>query len=70
MDTFIFSANAILPIILLIALGYGLRQGDFFDEAFLKKANAFVFNIALPALLFYNVYSIDHLAELNFNALL
>lgn len=37
MDTFIFSANAILPLILLIALGYGLKQIEFFDEAFLKK---------------------------------
>lgn len=69
MDTFIFSANAILPIILLIALGYGLKQRGFFDEIFLKKANAFVFNIALPALLFYNVYSIDDLKELNFNVI-
>lgn len=66
METFLFSANAILPIILLIALGHGLRQGRFFDEVFLKKANAFVFNVALPALLFYNVYSIECLSELNF----
>ena len=69
MDTFIFSANAILPLILLIALGYGLKQIEFFDEAFLKKANAFVFNVALPGLLFYNVYSIDNLSELNWSVI-
>lgn len=69
METFVFSANAILPIILLIALGYGLKQSQFFDEAFLKKANALVFNVALPALLFYNVYSIEGLSELNFKVI-
>ena len=69
MDTFIFSANAILPIILLIALGYGLKQIGFLDEIFLKKANAFVFNVALPVLLFYNVYSIESLSALNWSVI-
>lgn len=69
METFIFAVNAILPIILLIALGYGLRQIGFLDEAFLKKANAFVFKITLPALLFYNVYSIDSLSTLNWRVI-
>lgn len=39
METFIFSANAILSIILLIALGYVLKQIGFLDDLFLKKAN-------------------------------
>ena len=69
MDTFIFSANAILPLILLIALGYGLKQIEFLDEAFFKKGNAFVFNVALPVLLFYNVYSIDYLSEVNWSVI-
>ena len=65
METFIFAANAILPIIVLMALGYGLKRIGFLDELFLKKANAFVFNVALPALLFYNVYAIESLKALN-----
>ena len=69
METFIFAANAILPIILLIALGYGLKQIGFLDEPFLKKANAFVFNVALPVLLFYNVYSIKSLSSLNWQVI-
>ncbi len=67
MDTFIFAANAVLPIIVLSGLGYGLRQIGFLDDLFLKKANMFVFKIALPALLFCNVYSIDSLSTLNWN---
>lgn len=69
METFIFAANAVLPIIVLIALGYGLKQIVFLDDLFLKKANALVFNVALPALLFYNVYSIESLRSLNWRVI-
>lgn len=69
METFSFAANAILPIILLIGLGYGLKQIGFLDETFLKKANALVFKVALPTLLFYNVYSIESLKELNWQTI-
>lgn len=65
METFIFSANAVLPIILLIILGYYLKQIRFYDDSFLKTANKFVFKIALPTLLFYNVYNIESLTTMN-----
>lgn len=70
MSTFIFAVNAIMPIILLIILGYQLRRIGFYEEAFLKTANKFVFNVALPALLFYNVYSIDQLASMDWGVIL
>lgn len=69
METLIFAADAILPIITLIALGYVLKQIGFLDDLFLKKANALVFNVALPALLFYNVYSIEDLTALNWQVI-
>nr|WP_302600294.1 AEC family transporter [uncultured Cellulosilyticum sp.] len=65
METFIFAANAVLPIILLIILGYYLKQIHFYDDYFLRIANKFVFKIALPILLFYNVYNIESLATVN-----
>lgn len=64
METFIFAANAVLPIISLIILGYYLRRIHFFDGEFLKIANKLVFRVALPTLLFYNVYNIKDLKSM------
>ena len=36
MDTLIFAANSVLPIILVILLGYWLRQIGFYSKAFLR----------------------------------
>ena len=62
---FLFAMGAIAPIILLIIVGYLLKTYDIFSESFFRTANKFVFNIALPALLFYNVYSIDNMGEID-----
>lgn len=64
METLIFAANAVLPIIVLITLGYYLRQKHFFEGEFLKTANKLVFKVALPTLLFYNVYNIKDLKNM------
>jgi predicted permease len=65
MSTLIFALNAILPIIILIALGYFLKSIGFVTEKFLDIANKIVFTIALPALLFYNIYSVRSLTDIN-----
>ncbi len=65
MDTILFSLNAVLPILLLIGLGYILKRFHFLDKHFLQIGNKFVFRIALPALLFYTIYSIDNITEIN-----
>ena len=64
-DVFIFSLGAVMPILLLMLLGYLLRRGGFFNEAFLKTANRLVFRVGLPVLLFYNVYSLESLRDVN-----
>ena len=48
--------NAILPIILLIALGYFLKRIKLFSGDFLKVGNKLVFRALLPVMLFMNVY--------------
>lgn len=53
----LFSANVIVPIFLLIALGYVLTRLKLWDEHFLKIANDVCFKCLLPVLLFYNVAS-------------
>ena len=69
-EIFLFSFNAVMPILLLVFLGYFLRVINFADDAFFKKANTMVFRIFLPVLLFVNIYEIDSLKSLNFKAVL
>lgn len=69
MDTLWFSLNAVLPILALITLGYVLKRVKFVDEHFLKIGNKFVFRIALPALLFFTIYSIDSFDEINWGVI-
>lgn len=52
------AVNAILPILLLILLGYILKRKNFLSESFLKLGNKMVFKILLPCMLFMNVYDI------------
>ena len=51
----IFSANVVVPIFLLIILGYVLTRIKLWDAHFLKIANEVCFKCLLPVLLFYNV---------------
>ena len=67
MDLFLIfqtAFNAIAPILLLMALGYWLRQKGFFDVSFLQFGNKLVFRLFLPALLFANVYDIEGFASI------
>ncbi len=70
MDTFFFAINSIMPIILVILLGYILKQVDFLDANFLKTANKLVFRVALPTYLFYNIYSVESFGSVNWGIVL
>ncbi len=59
LDIFIFALNAVMPIILLIALGYFLKRKGIFSKEFLKIGNKTVFQVLLPALLFTNLAKMD-----------
>ena len=59
MKSFLFAVNAVLPIILMVALGYLLRRMGFINADFAKKANKLVFRVFLPTMLFLNVYNIE-----------
>lgn len=63
-DAFVFAANAVFPIVLLIALGYLLKRVGMLQKPFLDIGNRLTFRVLLPALLFYNVYNIGSLREL------
>ena len=57
LNDLLFSANAVVPIFLLIMLGYVLTRLKVWDAHFLKIANEVCFKCLLPVLLFYNVAS-------------
>lgn len=59
MDIFLFSVNAVAPIVLLVVVGFFLKKIKLIDESFIDKGTKFVFSVALPASLFYNAYSSD-----------
>ena len=45
----------ITPVFLMIVFGAALKKMNFFSDSFYKELNAFIFRIALPALIFYKV---------------
>lgn len=64
---FLTAANAVLPIILLILLGFLLKKGNFLSGDFLKTGNRLIFNVCLPVMLFVNVYSIESVRALRWD---
>lgn len=64
------AVNAVFPIVLLILLGYFLRQRGFISEEFVKTGNAVVFKVFLPVMLFINVYEIESAAAVDWSAVL
>ncbi|MBN2504870.1 MAG: AEC family transporter [Bacilli bacterium] len=70
MDTLLYALNAVLPLLLLIGLGYFLSHIGFLSQEFLAYANRFVFRIALPALLFYTIYSASGLEDIRWNVVI
>lgn len=69
-EIFLFAFNAITPIVLLILLGFGLKRIGFVSDDFLQTANKFVFNVSLPVLLFFNVYNIGNLGEIQWSTVI
>ena len=65
MDSFIFSVNAVLPIILTVLVGYVLKKLGFMPKNFSTMANKLVFKVFLPSLLFINVYKINSIVGID-----
>lgn len=68
MTAFITSVESVVEIILVIALGYYLRQKNKFDDHFKGSISFLIMNIALPASIFVSVLKYltrDKLVELS-----
>lgn len=64
-DIFLYSFNAIIPILGIILLGYILKRTDFLSDDFLNVGNKLMFRVCLPCMLYYNIYSIESFSVIN-----
>ncbi len=55
----------VLPVFLVIGLGFGIRFTTLVDKEFLQKINKLVYFVALPALLFHKISAADFSATFN-----
>lgn len=65
MNTLFFSFSAIAPIVIVIFIGYVVAKWGIVSEKFFKDANSFVFKLAIPVYLFYSVYNIESIGDIN-----
>ena len=56
MENLMISANAVLPMCLVMALGYGTRRLGWLRREEISTINKIAFRIFLPCLLYYNIY--------------
>ena len=60
----------VLPVFLIIALGYTIRRTGLVDDHFFQQTNGLVFYICLPILLFYSIGTADFSTSFNFRLVL
>ncbi len=68
-DIFMYSFNAVMPILIMVFLGYFLKIVHFAGDGFFKKANKLVFKVFLPVLLYINIYNIQKLSDINWTCI-
>lgn len=59
MNSLIFSLNAVMPLFLLVLLGYVIKSVGMVTDEWLTIANKFSFNVTFFILLFYSIYISD-----------
>ena len=59
MGSCLFALNAVLPIILMVAIGYFLKKIGFIVGDMAAKMNKLVFRVFLPVMIFLNIYNIE-----------
>ncbi|MBE6588411.1 MAG: AEC family transporter [Ruminococcaceae bacterium] len=62
LDNFIYSVNVILPIFIIVILGFVLGRTKFLGEGFIEPAEKIVFKVALPVMLFLEVAGAEKLS--------
>lgn len=69
MESFLVAVNAVVPFLVYISLGFGVKKLGIVDEGFMGRLNQVVFRVLFPFLMFYNMYQIDPEFVLNVRVL-
>jgi len=59
MENFLFAANGVVPVFLVMLIGILLKSKNAINEAFYNGASRFVFLVATPAMLFMDTASVN-----------
>ena len=70
MASFLFALNATMPVFLVMVLGYFLRRIGMLNQAFCDVGDKFVFQVALPVLLFCDIMEMDLAADFDWTFVL
>ena len=70
MDSLILSLEIVLPLLLLMALGYVVKLTGMMNETSVKQVNKVIFKIFLPLLVFCNIYNTEIAESFNSQLLL
>ena len=66
LDDLLFTTNAVMPIVAMVAVGYFLKRLNIITRSGAKEMNKLVFKLFLPILLFLNVYNIESVSDISF----
>ena len=70
MENLLLCFHAIMPLLLLMLLGYFLKQINFIPKSGFDAIDKLCFKIFVPVMLFNNVYTADFSTEFNLQAIL
>ena len=59
MESFLVAVNAVMPFLIYISFGYGVRMSGLVDEAFMNRLNKLIFRAFFPILMFNNLYKVE-----------
>lgn len=63
-----FSIDAVAPMLLIVLAGYILQRGGSFSREFCASLNKLNFNFFLPVMLYFGIYSISAISDVNWRA--
>lgn len=59
LENVLYAVNTILPVFLILFLGYFLKRKKMFDDAFITTSSTIVYKVALPTFLFLKLADAD-----------
>jgi len=59
MENFILAMNVVLPILIILTIGYILKYFKMLDTSSLNQMNSLVFRVFMSSLLFINIYRLE-----------